>query len=87
MWKDGTSKQPKNIVKLDKFPSQYTKNGNVTLKTQRSIRKLTGLTNMHRIFIPNYQAIISLLNELLTHGKEFEFTDRHRTAVEELRKE
>jgi hypothetical protein len=76
--KDGIKMDPAKIDKVQNFP----KPTNVT-----QVRSFLGLCNYYRKFVKGFARRASPLTELLKKGEEFNWTNRHQQAFEDLRQQ
>jgi len=75
---DGIKMDPAKIEKVQNFPKPV----NVT-----QVRSFLGLCNYYRKFVKGFARRASPLTELLRKGEEFNWTNRHQRAFEDLREQ
>lgn len=54
-------------------------------KTPKDVRRLIGMANWYRRFIPSYATICAPLTDLLKKGRKFEWSERAQKALEDIK--
>lgn len=73
----GTKPDPSRISAITEYPAP---------KTQKDVRRLLGMAEWYRRFIPNYATISAPLSDLLKKGRSFEWSQNAEAAFENIKK-